>query len=264
MTGADRIASGLTVSDLSVVVGGRELVGRASFTAPAATVTALIGPNGAGKTTLLRAITSALKRSSGTSLLDGEELSELPRRERARRIALVEQDSSTEVSLSVRQVVGLGRIPFQPAFGGESLDDTAAIEAALQTVRMSGFADRDFGTLSGGERQRIQLARALAQQPRALLLDEPTNHLDLAAQLATLQLVRERASTGTTVLAAMHDLNLVAAYCDRVVVLQNGRVVAEGEVAELLTAETISAVYGVDVTVFPHPTSGRPVLAFAR
>jgi iron complex transport system ATP-binding protein len=255
--------TGLEVRELTLHVGGRMIVDAATFDAPAAAVTALIGPNGAGKSTLLRAITSSLRGSAGMAVLNGEPLSALPRRVRARRIALVEQDSVTELGLRVRDVVGLGRIPFQSAFGGESPDDTRIVDAALEAAGMTTFSDRDFATLSGGERQRVQLARALAQQPLALLLDEPTNHLDLPAQLSTLRLVRERAAAGTAVLAAMHDLNLVSAYCDRVVVLQAGRVVAQGGVREVLTADLIAEVYGVEVDVLHHPVSGRPVLALA-
>lgn len=128
---------------------------------------------------------------------------------------------------------------------------------------LAGLADRRFGTLSGGERQRVHLARALAQEPELLLLDEPTNHLDVAAQLAALHLVRGSAGAGTTALVALHDLNLAAAYCDHVVVLSRGRVVAAGPVDDVLVPEVLDPVYGVSTTVLRHPLTGRPVLTFA-
>ncbi|MFC0680588.1 ABC transporter ATP-binding protein [Lysobacter korlensis] len=255
-------ASGLRVDGLTVSVNGRTLVDQATFAAPAGKVTALIGPNGAGKTSAIRAITGATRPDSGVMELDGASLIRMRRRERARRVALVEQDAASVLPLTVAAVVGLGRIPHEAAFTSSSARDATIVDECLQIVGMEKFADRSFDTLSGGERQRVHFARALAQEPRLLVLDEPTNHLDLAAQLRALEVLRTRAAGGTVVLAALHDLNLVAAFCDRVVVLAAGRVLAEGDVEDVLDAQLIEGVYGVSATVLRSPDSGRPLFEF--
>ena len=169
--------------------GSATLVDDAGFTAPAGALTALLGPNGAGKSTLLRAVAGIERPAAGTVEFEGEDLLALPRRERARRLALVEQEAGTELPLTVRSVVGLGRTPHESVLGGRDPDAAAAIEDAMQTAGVAGFATREFTSLSGGERQRVMLARVLAQQPRILLLDEPTNHLDVSAQLEVLDLL---------------------------------------------------------------------------
>jgi iron complex transport system ATP-binding protein len=191
----------------------------------------------------------------------GEDLLALPRRERARRLAFVEQESATELPLTVRSVVGLGRAPHESVLGGRDPDAAAAIEEAMQTAGVAAFALRDVTTLSGGERQRVMLARALAQRPGILILDEPTNHLDIAAQLDVLALLGRLATEGTTVLAALHDLSLAAAHADAVVVLSQGRVVASGPTAETLTPELIHEVFGVEAQFVTNPLTGKPLLA---
>jgi iron complex transport system ATP-binding protein len=157
----------------------------------------------------------------------------------------------------------LGRIPFQSIWQTvPSAEDENAVAAALEAVGMSSLAERSYGTLSGGEQQRMQLARALAQQPRLLVLDEPTNHLDIHAQLTTLALLQALARAGATVLLSLHDLNLAAAFCDSLVVLHSGRVVAQGQPKAVLTPALLRDVYEVQASVLPHPLTGRPLLAF--
>ncbi|WP_022887214.1 ABC transporter ATP-binding protein [Glaciibacter superstes] len=252
----------LEASRLSYTIDGRMLVDGVDVSVPSGSVSALLGPNGAGKSTLLALIAATRRPSGGTVLLDDTDLGSLPRRERARRVALVEQDSATDVELSVRQVVLLGRTPHQSMLAGDSAQDGTIADEALETVGMSSFAARRFHTLSGGERQRVQLARALTQQPSLLLLDEPTNHLDISAQLSVLALVRSLATQGVTALAALHDLTLAASYSDHVIVLQRGRVVAAGATDATLTPDLIRSVFEVDAVVLRHPESGRPVIAF--
>ena len=254
--------TGLQASRVEVRVDGTLLLDGVDCTAPAGDFTALIGPNGAGKSTLLRAI-AASRPTSGSIRFDGQELLDLPRRRRARLVALVEQDASTELALSVREVVALGRTPYQSLWGDGAAEDGDIIRDSLLATAMLPFADRDFTTLSGGERQRVLLAKALAQQPSLLLLDEPTNHLDVSAQLSTLRLLAGLAAAGVTVLAALHDLSLAAASSDFVIVLQHGRVVVAGPTAQILTPDLIREVYGVPAMVFPHPATGRPVIAFS-
>jgi iron complex transport system ATP-binding protein len=255
--------SGLVVSRVDVRIDGTLLLDGVDCTAPPGSFSALIGPNGAGKSTLLRAIAAAQKISTGTIGFEDEDLLTLPRRRRAQIVSLVEQDASTELALSVREVVALGRTPYQSLWGEDGAADREVVERSLVAAQMKAFADRDFTTLSGGERQRVLLAKALAQQPRLLLLDEPTNHLDISAQLATLRLLSSLAGSGVSVLAALHDLGLAAAASDHLIVLRHGRVILAGPTAQILTPDLILEVYGVHAIVLAHPHSGRPVIAFS-
>lgn len=254
----------LRVSSLTVRAGTTTLVDDAAFDAPTAAVTALLGPNGAGKSTLLRAVAGVERPASGSVAFEGDELLTLPRRERARRLAFVEQESSTELPLTVRSVVGLGRTPHESTFSGRDAAAAAIVDDAMRTAGVVAFADRELPSLSGGERQRVMLARALAQRPRLLLLDEPTNHLDVGAQLDVLEVLQRLAASGVTVVAALHDLTLAAAHADAVVVLSHGRVVAAGPTAETLTPELVREVYGIQAQWTVNPLTGRPLLAVAR
>jgi iron complex transport system ATP-binding protein len=232
----------------------------------AGTFSALLGPNGAGKSTLLAVLAGVERAQRGSIRFAGVELHGMPRRRRAQTVSFVEQEASTELALTVRQVVELGRTPYQTLWGDESADDVAVVAAALESTGLTPFAARTFVSLSGGERQRVLLAKALAQEPRLLLLDEPTNHLDVSAQLSTLSLVRSLTGPetgGVTVLAALHDLNLAAAYCDHVIVLRRGRAYAAGPTETVLTPELIRDVYGVRADVLRNPSTGRPVIAFS-
>ena len=244
----------------SAAIGGRLVVDGVSISVAAGSLTALIGPNGAGKSTLIRVLSGVAKPSDGRVLYNGTDWNETPRRQRARLVALVEQDSSSDLGITVRDTVALGRTPYGSLLGG-SPDDDAVVDAALARTGTAQFAARDLSTLSGGERQRVQLARALAQQPQLLLLDEPTSHLDIAAQLEVMQTLRMLADDGLAVLTALHDLNL-ASLADQVVVLASGRVVAAGSPRAVLTSEIIGQVYGVTATVLDHPVSGAPLIAF--
>ncbi|MGN6327233.1 ABC transporter ATP-binding protein [Pseudolysinimonas sp.] len=262
MTGGS--ATGLEVEGLVVRAGRHELVHGAAFSAPRAAVTAILGPNGAGKSTILRAIAGVEKPSAGAIRFRGDDLRSLGRRERAQRVAFVEQDATTDLPLDVHDVVSLGRTPYEPRWGGRDPNAATAIDGALAAARVEAFAERRFASLSGGERQRVMLARALAQQPRLLLLDEPTNHLDVAAQFELLALLREHADRGMTVVTALHDLTLAADQADAVVVIASGRVVANGPARETLTSELIREVYRVTARWTENPVTGRPMLVLGR
>jgi iron complex transport system ATP-binding protein len=254
------------VSDLSgervtLTAGGRLLLDGIDVAVRAGSVTALIGPNGAGKSTLLRALAALEAPASGTVRFGTVDAATLSGVRRARIAALVEQDANTDLDLRVEDVVALGRLPHEGVWGGPLKERERIVEESLDAVGMSGFRGRRVPSLSGGERQRVLLAKALAQRTPLLLLDEPTNHLDIAAQLSTLGLLRRLSAGGATVLAALHDLGLAAAFADDVVVLAGGRVAASGPVASTLTPALIRDVYDVDAVILPHPTSGRPVLA---
>jgi iron complex transport system ATP-binding protein len=247
----------LTIDGAGVRLGGRWVVDGVHATPPSGALTGLLGPNGAGKSTLLRMIAGLLDPEAGAVLVDHGAVHDLPRRERARRIALLEQESSSTVPLTVREVVALGRIPYRTLWGTDAADD--AVDRALAAAGADHLAERSWDALSGGERQRVHIARALAQEPELLLLDEPTNHLDVAAQLSLLRFVRD---LGRTTVAALHDLNLAAAYCDHVLVLSQGVLVAAGDPRDVLTPDLVARVYGVDCEVLVHPRTGRPVIAF--
>ncbi|WP_372403409.1 ATP-binding cassette domain-containing protein [Sanguibacter suaedae] len=233
-------------------------------TAPPGQVTGLLGPNGSGKSTLLRLLAGVESPDVGDVRLGRDDLLAMPRRHRARLLALVEQDAATDLPLPVLDAVLLGRIPHRSLLAGDTATDRALALDALDRAGVAHLAGRDLATLSGGERQRVHMARALAQQPRVLLLDEPTNHLDVAAQLATMRLVSELAADGVAVLAALHDLNLAASTCDHVILLSAGRVVAAGPVTEVLVPAVLDDVYGVRTQVLTHPSTGRPVLVFGE
>ena len=255
-------AAAVTITDVSFSIDDTVILQSITASAAAGTVTGLLGPNGAGKSTLLRLIGGIETPSSGTVALDGATIASLPRREAARRIALLEQNTAPSVDLSVEEVVLLGRIPHRTrllgSFGGD--DDRAVAADALAAVGARELSDRSWHTLSGGQQQRVQIARALAQRPSLLLLDEPTNHLDVSAQLSLLEQVR---GLGITSIMALHDLNLAAAFCDQILLLQNGRLVAAGTPAEVLVPEIIGEVYGVTCDILEHPRDGHPVIVFS-
>ncbi|MET9951370.1 ABC transporter ATP-binding protein [Streptomyces sp. NPDC006339] len=219
----------------------------------------LVGPNGSGKTTLLRCVYGTLAPTAGRALLDGDDLHALGARARARRVATVPQESATEFELTVRELVALGRFPHKRFWEADTAADLARADEALARVGIAELADRPYPELSGGERQRALVARALVQDPALLVLDEPTNHLDIRYQLEVLSLVRE---VGTTNLLALHDLTLAGAHCDRLYVLERGRVVAEGPPAEVLTPTLLATVYGVEAEVIPHPRTGTPLVVY--
>ena len=255
----------IALRDITVQIGDATLVANVSATVRPGQLTAVVGPNGAGKTTLLRVATGELDPSAGTVAMDDEPLGALSEREQARRRAVLPQQSQLHFAFSVLQVVIMGRTPHLQ--GAESVRDWEIAHAALQTVGMADFAARDFPTLSGGEQQRVHLARALAQiwtppdaGHRYLLLDEPTASLDLAHQHQVLQTAAGLAAEGAGVLAILHDLNLAAQYADRVVMLREGRLHAQGPPGDVLSAEGIETVFGCPVRVIAHPTQPCPLI----
>ncbi|MEU9517472.1 ABC transporter ATP-binding protein [Streptomyces sp. NPDC048224] len=245
----------LSAERVSRTAGGRLVLDGVDLSPRTGATTGLLGPNGSGKSTLLRMLAGVLAPASGVVTLDGRPLDRVARRDVARRVAVVEQQTDTQVELTVRDVVRLGRIPHRRAWAPASAADEEAVADALDRTGLTGQTERLWHTLSGGERQRVQIARALAQQPRELLLDEPTNHLDVQHQLDVLALV---AALPVTSVIALHDLNLAAMYCDHLVVLAEGRVVARGAPEEVLTADLVAKVYRVDAEITRTGPGGRP------
>jgi iron complex transport system ATP-binding protein len=222
---------------------------------------ALIGPNGAGKTTLLRAMARILRPLRGRVLLAGEDLWRTARHDVARRLALAPQTNGTRWPLTVEHAVALGRAPHRGWLLRLSASDLAAIERALGHTGLAALRERRITELSGGEQRRVVLARALAQDPQVLLLDEPTAYLDLKYQAEIMELAARLAhQDGLTVVITLHDLNLAALHADRLALLSEGRVVALGDPAEVLTPERLTQVYGVPVVVSCHPISGTPLV----
>jgi iron complex transport system ATP-binding protein len=241
--------------------GGRRLLGSVTLAAAPGETLGLLGPNGAGKSTLLRCLWGALKPAEGRVLIDGRDAAHMPARERARLVAAVPQETPPDFALSVREVVETGRTAHaRSLFGGDAAGH-AAVDAALDRMRLSPLARRPFAALSGGERKRALIARALAQQPRALILDEPANHLDIRHQLEVMALLRE---LGATVIVAMHDLELAARFCDRLAVLSHGRLVAEGSPETVLTPARVAEVFAVRARIRREPPETGLRLSFDR
>ncbi|MFD9356637.1 ABC transporter ATP-binding protein [Streptomyces sp. NPDC060031] len=240
-------------TDGHTLLHGVDLIAR-----PGETV-GVVGPNGSGKTTLLRCVYGALRPAAGRVLLDGVDVAELGVKDRARRVAVVPQDAGGTFGLTVREVVAMGRSPHKRFWEQDGPDDARRVAEALETVGAAGFAARRFEELSGGERQRALVARALVQDAGLLALDEPTNHLDIRYQLEILALVRSLPATGLLVL---HDLNLAAAFCDRLYVVRDGRVAASGTPDAVLTEELLREVYGVRTRIAIHPDTGAANIVY--
>jgi len=237
----------LAVHGLSAAYGARAVLNAVEFELRAGEMVALLGPNGAGKSTLLRCATGALRPSAGTVLIDGVPVDELERPALARQVAVVPGQTVVAFPLRVEELVALGRVPHEHPLLGPRPADRAAIDGAIERVGINALRDRDVRELSLGERQLAVLAMAIAQAPRLLLLDEPTVHLDLRHQVAVMELLRDLSTRdGVTVLAVLHDVNLASHFFDRLVLLDRGRLVADGPPRAVLSAERIRAVYGVD------------------
>ncbi len=221
----------------------------------------IVGPNGAGKTSLLRCLGGLRQPSAGSVHIDGEDILRWPRRRVARTLAIVQQENAADTDITVHDAVMLGRTPHKGMFDRDSAGDCGLVAAALDRVGLGGWDERRWHTLSGGEKQRVHLARALVQEPRILLLDEPTNHLDVHFQLEMLEFIR---SLRLTTVAVLHDLNLAALFCDRLLVMAGGRTAATGTPAEVITPALIRDVFSAEAEVALHPRTGRPTATFVR
>lgn len=248
----------LSVQEVSCGYGSHPVLKDLSLQVAAGEFVAVVGPNGSGKSTLVKAISGTLKPSRGRILLDGADLSQLKRRDVARIMAVLSQETAVDFDFTVEEVVMMGRIPHQGRFSAETADDQQVVEQALAMTGTEHLRGRLITALSGGERQRVLLARALAQQPRLLILDEPTSHLDIAHQVDLLDLIRRLNGGGLTVVAVLHDLNLAAQYAHRLVMIKDGRLYVEGTPDEVVTEAVVGAVYGSRVRVVPHPEERSP------
>lgn len=247
--------TGVSFEEVSVSVRGKPLVTDISLSVATGEVLAVVGPNGAGKTTLLRTLYRAQRPNAGRVVVGTSDIWKLPGKEAARMVAAVLQEATGDFELTVFDMVAMGRTPYKRSFEADNREDLEIIGRALTALDIAELSAAGYGRLSGGQKQRVLIARALAQRTDVIVVDEPTNHLDLRHQHEALRLLRE---TGATVVAALHDLNLAAAYCDRICVLDGGRLVAVGAPVDVLTERMLSEVYGVDSRVGVDPGTGRP------
>ncbi len=249
----------LNVRDVSFTYGEEWVVRGVSFAVERGDFLGIIGPNGSGKTTLLRIIDGVFAPQEGTVLLEGEEVGKLRREVLARSVAVVPQYAALAFPFSVEEVVLMGRAPHLGRWRFESDEDRRIAREAMAMTDTLALAGRDMESLSGGERQRVLIARALAQEPLLLLLDEPTAFLDIRHQVDFFNRIRTlNRDRGLTVVAVTHDINLAAHYCDRIVLLKDGRIAAAGPVGEVITEIAIRGTYGTEVLVDRHPRTGSP------
>lgn len=243
----------LSARKVSWSVGNVDILRNVSLDVHEGEFLGIIGPNGSGKTSFLSLLSGVRRCRIGEVSLYGTPVDKFSRRERARKLALVEQQAGTGERITARQAVELGRTPYLGVLSPWSDMDDAIVDGALADVDMAHLADRYWHMLSGGERQRLHIARALAQQPQILLLDEPTNHLDIGHQIGLLDLVSR---LKLTVVAALHDLNHAAMFCDRIAVMDKGNLVALGSSREVLKPDLVRTVFGVGIDVEHHGVGG--------
>jgi len=250
----------LEAQDLSFGYGSRPVLNAASFGVEKGEFVALIGPNGSGKSTLIRLLTRLLTPESGEMLIGGKSIQKLGPRVLASCIAVVPQESVIDFDFTAFEVVLMGRAPHLRPLVQESRHDLDVAHEAMRMTDTTHLADRSIQKISGGERQRVIVARALAQETEALLLDEPTSHLDINHQVELLTLVHRLCrEKQMAVLAVLHDLNLASTYADRILILYQGRIAADGPPEAVITQERILEVFGAHVRIIPHPETGRPI-----
>lgn len=249
----------IRTENIAVAIGGKTIIRDIRMEVGKGEFVGIVGPNGSGKSTFLKTVYRALKPTAGAVWLDGRSLEEISLKESARMLGVMTQMSTLNFDFRVEEVVLMGRTPHKKLMEQDNDEDYRLAHEALAMTGMEDYADRKFNTLSGGERQRVLMARVLTQQPKAMILDEPTNHLDIQYQIQLLQTVRR---LGIEVFAAIHDLNLALAYCDKIYVMSRGQIVACGAPGEVLTEELIREVFHVEAMVSDHPRLGRKSIVF--
>lgn len=248
------------LSDVSFDIAGRRVLHGLTATLQASHMFALVGPNGSGKSSLLRLLARQEVPSAGQLDYRGRNIAGISRLEFARRVAFLPQFPPPANSMTVRELVALGRFPWHGALGRFSERDAEKTDEAIRRTDLTHMAGRIVETLSGGERQRVWLAMMLAQETDCLLLDEPTSALDVAHQIEILALIRDLSrERGMGVVIVLHDINLAARYCDEILALKSGKLIARGESRDIVTAPVLEQIYGVDMGVMPHPSTGLPM-----
>ncbi len=244
----------LKVDNLSFSYDKQCLIDNVSFQVNKGEFVGIIGPNGSGKSTILKNVYRAFTPTSGNITLEGENLFKLPYKKSAKKMAVVGQENELHFDFLVEEIVSMGRSPHKKLFEIDTEKDKEIINNALVSLGIEHLAKRNYLNLSGGEKQRVLIARAIAQESKFLILDEPTNHLDISYQLQIFELIQ---NMDVTVLSAIHDLNLAALFCDRLLVLQNGKIVLQGTPEEVLTPENIFNIYSVQSLVEVNKVTNR-------
>ena len=243
----------LSAEKICVKLGGKEIIRDLSCIFPSGKRTAIIGPNGAGKSTLLKVLCLLNQNFSGSVTLDGQDIRSIGRKNLSKVMAILPQERDAPQDTTVRQLVSFGRFPHRKFFGGNSAEDDFAIKNALELTKLTDFDARQVVSLSGGERQRAWLAMTLAQRPKILLLDEPTTYLDIAHQLEVMEIIADvNKKFSTTIIMVLHDINHARMYCDEVFVLKSGKIFANGDPKNILTAKTLEQVFNVAADTFTN------------
>ncbi|MEE1227775.1 MAG: ABC transporter ATP-binding protein [Lachnospiraceae bacterium] len=249
----------LNVEDLGFSIDHTKIVDGVSLEIQDGEFVGLVGPNGCGKSTLLKNIYRIYKPDTGKIFLDGEDVHEIKPKDFAKKMSVMVQENSVEFDLTVLDMVMMGRYAHKKLLQDSSKKDREIALKYLEEVGMKGYEGRSFLSLSGGEKQRVLLARALSQQAELIVLDEPTNHLDIKYQYQIMNILKRQ---NITVFTSVHDLNIAALYCDRIIVLKKGKLVAVGTPEEVITPEQIKFLYGIDSEVRINKTTGRPQIQF--
>jgi len=253
------------LQSLSFHYGQRQIINGINYTFESNTFYGIIGANGVGKSTLLQMISGIRKPSSGKVLLEGSPILELPRKKLAQKIAVLQQGGLPTLGFTVREVVAMGRYPYQNWLGSEMSDHTHLVDEAIEATGLTHLAHRKLDQLSGGERQRAALAKVFVQQPDIILLDEPTTYLDIGYQQMIMELVKGwQSKRKLLAIAVMHDLNLAALYCDQLIALKDGAIIAEGDVHSVFSSEHITALYEADTVIIEHPQYDIPQLLLRK
>ena len=242
----------LKVEKLTYDIGGTRILKDITFDVEENTFVGVIGPNGSGKSTMLKSIYGVNKPSGGNIYFEGEDLLKISSKDRAKKIAVLAQESGGQFDFSVQQVVEMGRYPHKNTLENYSKHDLEIVDRVLYEMKLDNYRERSFNTLSGGEKQRVLIARLLVQESKFIILDEPTNHLDIGHQIEIMNIIKKM---GVTVLFAIHDMNMAAIYCDKLVIMKNGEVVTQGSVEETLTSEMLKNLFNVDAEI--HDLKGR-------
>ncbi len=244
----------LKVENLTFSYNKKSILDNVSFNVEVGEFVGIIGPNGSGKSTILKNIYRGLVPNSGKIILDNEDLSKMPYKKSAKKMAVVGQENELHFDFLVEEIVAMGRSPHKKLFEVDNQKDKEIVNNALKSLNIEDLAKRRYLNLSGGEKQRVIIARALAQESKFMVLDEASNHLDISYQMQIFELIR---NLDVTVLAAIHDLNLAALFCDKLIVVKSGKIVLEGAPVEVLTSKNIFDIYGVHTVVENNKITGK-------
>jgi iron complex transport system ATP-binding protein len=249
----------LEVKDITYSIDGKTIVDSVSLEIEEGCFMGLVGPNGCGKSTLLKSIYRTYKPDSGVVYIDGKSTDDMTNRELARELSVMQQENNIEFDMTVFDMAMLGRFAHQKMFGNDMLRERELVRQVLKEVGMAGYEERSFLSLSGGEKQRTLVARALVQKAPMIILDEPTNHLDIGYQYQIMSILKKQ---NLTVFSSVHDLNIAACYCDRIILMKAGKIVDVGTPEEMFVPDKIKFLFGVDTQITTNSATGKPNIVF--